>query len=91
VYPGDPQWLEEDTRAALEWQSAETGKCNGCGQPLDESTKKENSYAYRAEAIRCHGCYAIHAAESAKAKKPPQETAGERWRLTKVEVADGSE
>lgn len=31
-------------------------RCSGCGQPLSESTAKENELAYVAEAERCHAC-----------------------------------
>jgi hypothetical protein len=57
VYPGEPQWLDDDRAAVWEWSSL----CSGCRQELSDSMQKANSFAYQAEALRCHGCYAIEA------------------------------
>lgn len=86
VYPGDPQWLFDDAQAAIDWQSDQNQRCDGCGQYRAESEKKENSFAYRAEARRCHACYAIDAKAAAIRKTKEDPLAGTRYRLHKVEA-----
>ena len=34
--PHEPQWLEEDAEAALDWLEYEQNKCPGCGRQRDE-------------------------------------------------------
>lgn len=85
VYPGDPQWLEADTLAALEWETQQANRCSGCGQNLDESQKKDNAFVYQAAAVSCHGCQAI-----LRASKPLDQDArfGTRYRFTRTPEAN---
>jgi hypothetical protein len=84
VYPGDPQWTDDDRQAVYDWLEKEANTCTGCGQSLGESMKKENSFAYRAEGLRCHGCYAIKAAEAKAERGRVPVTAGWRWLVTRL-------
>jgi hypothetical protein len=54
----DPEWLEADTEAALEWAEYEASICTGCGHPRGESFDRKRYNAYTAEVIRCHACAA---------------------------------
>ena len=57
---GEPDWTNEDTQAALDWQAWEDGKCPGCGQPAAESMAHEDvSPEYKAEIKRCHACKVV--------------------------------
>jgi len=56
---GPPDWTDKDIEAALEWQIHEDVHCGSCGMPLEESQETGNSFAYRAEAVACHGCRAV--------------------------------
>lgn len=58
VAPGEPQWLAEDTEAALGYLREQAMLCPGCGQPRDESMTPEAERAYRSRAMRCHACAA---------------------------------
>ena len=73
----EPDWNDHDRAYALALDLYENGLCDGCGHPLDETTKPENTEAYIAKApIRCHRCTAqIQAMEAAER---PQEQAL-RW------------
>lgn len=54
-----PTWSADDQDAALDLLAYEANLCPGCRHPLDETTRPEHEYAYRAEeAIRCHRCTA---------------------------------
>lgn len=55
--PGS-SWTALDTTAALAWQSYEDSLCPGCGQPRHETMEK--GVQYRAHALRCQSCKAIH-------------------------------
>lgn len=57
-------WLPEDLAEQLAWQAEQRAKCDGCGQPKDESMNPDNDGAYEVTALRCHSC----AAMSAKSK-----------------------
>jgi hypothetical protein len=56
VQPGEPLWLDDDRDWALALTEYENDICDGCGQPRSQTTAPEAEYAYRAVAIRCHGC-----------------------------------
>ena len=60
-----PEWTELDHAYLLALEVYEAGLCDGCGHPLAETTKAENTEAYVAKApVRCHRCTAqIQAAE----------------------------
>ena len=49
-------WLEEDTRAALEWIDYADSLCKGCGFPKAETMNPANARAYEAEMWTCYGC-----------------------------------
>jgi hypothetical protein len=82
IYPGDPQWLPEDTEAALWWQA---NVCS-CGQLLSESMDPANEKLYAAEGLWCFACRAIHREAVAMTGKNPYQdadpTAGTRYRFT---------
>ena len=55
-----PAWTEDDRISALSLMEYENSLCPGCKHPLEETTKPENEYRYRAEIpMRCHRCTAI--------------------------------
>lgn len=84
---GVPEWTEADIVTALEWQAEQDRRCGNCGANLDESTKKENTFAYKARAISCHGCRAIHSAAKALDQ---EERVVTRYQFTKTpEASDG--
>lgn len=56
--PGEPQWLPEDTEAALEWLEWKDSLCSGCGQPRHEAFDSANTDAYSVTALECHPCAA---------------------------------
>ena len=60
-----PEWTDLDRAYCLALDLYEAGICGGCGYPLDETTKAENTEAYVAKPpVRCHRCTAqIQAAE----------------------------
>ena len=45
--------------------AVEADTCNGCGQPLSESTDPVNEFGYTAEPHRCHACSAMSKATRA--------------------------
>lgn len=61
-----PEWNDLDRAYSLALDVYEAGLCDGCGYPLDETTKAEHTEAYVAKPpIRCHRCTAqIQAAEA---------------------------
>jgi hypothetical protein len=84
VYPGQPQWTDDDRQAVYDWLEHEARTCTGCGQDLDESMRKENSFAYIAEGVRCHSCWAIAVASAEGEGGKAAKTAGWRYKITKV-------
>lgn len=58
VADGEPLWLPADRRWALALLEVEADTCPGCGQPLSQSTDRENEGAYDATFLACHGCRA---------------------------------
>lgn len=62
VYPGDPQWLEDDAQAAIDWDTFDRSRCPGCGQPRDECMAHEDEApVYEVTMARCHACSAASA------------------------------
>lgn len=74
--------MEEDRAYALAWQ-AEKNAEHGCGQPVDECMKIENSFAYAYEPVRCHALAARGEAEAAY-REAHKETHGVMFRLTRT-------
>lgn len=90
VYPGDPQWTDDDRQAVYDWLAKEASRCSECGQDLHESMAKENSFAYVAEGVRCHACFAIASAAAKAEGAKLRNTAAWRWKLTRREASNGS-
>jgi len=89
VYPGDPQWLESDWLAALEWQADEAGKCSGCSQSLEDTTGPANFDKWNAEGITCDACRAIsRAAYVAAGRDDLDPSAGMRYRVWRDELQE---
>ena len=86
VYPGDPQWTEDDVHAVFDWQADQANRCE-CGGDLTETMLKENAYAYKAKPLHCHRCRAIHRAAVARVKGKEDPLAGVRWRIDKIKEA----
>jgi hypothetical protein len=82
---GPPDWTVRDINAALEWQIHEDAHCGNCGMPLEESQQADNTFAYRSEAVACHGCRAVQR-EARKLEADEQPLV--RYRVWKV--PDGS-
>lgn len=60
VYPGDPQWEDRDTWAAMQWLVDQNGACSGCGQPRAKSMLPEmDAPDYEVEVTRCWACEAM--------------------------------
>lgn len=88
VYPGNPQWLERDTQAAMWWQA---NVCTGCGQLLTETmvdfdeSNPRREFEWQARGDWCHCCRAIHREALVMAGKNPHTdadpTAGARFRI----------
>lgn len=55
----DPEWLPEDTTAALEYLAYERTICSGCGHSKLDSMDPAKERLWYAEDIRCHACKAI--------------------------------
>lgn len=58
VGPGEPEWLPEDTTAALEWADWKETLCPGCGNPRHESFDPERATHYEAVPLNCYACAA---------------------------------
>jgi len=77
VGPGEPEWLAEDTEAALEWIDYVASLCKGCGEPLAECLDPENDGAYEAIPVQCHACAARDAENRDAAKARTSDRYGE--------------
>ena len=85
VYHGDPQWTADDRTAVVDWLIDQDNRCQDCGASLNEALAEDNAYEYRAEALWCHGCRAMHRAAIVLAgggKENP--LAGARYRFTRT-------
>jgi hypothetical protein len=78
---GESYWTPLDRNYALAWQQ-EKRATHTCGQPVAESTARENQFRYRAEVIRCHACAALDRAVSEHTRQDGADTAGIQARLT---------
>ena len=58
VAPGEPLWLDDDRRAALEWQEYKKSLCPGCNRPRSESFAVEMDDRYDVTPLQCHACAA---------------------------------
>jgi hypothetical protein len=59
VQPGEPEWLDTDTAAALEWQAYQKSLClGGCGRPREESFDIAMDDHYDVTPIACNACRA---------------------------------
>lgn len=85
VNPGEAQWLERDTVLALEWAAAESRRCSGCGQNLDETTVDDSDELYDAVGVACGACKAIHrASQIAAGRDDLDPLAGMRYRVERT-------
>lgn len=57
VQPGEPEWLEEDLDALMEWDEYRESLCIGCSHPRHESFDPDGP-RYEAKALRCRACQA---------------------------------
>lgn len=68
-------------RWALDWDLEEASQCNGCGQPLAESTDQRFRQAYLATEIHCFACETAEGTQRSIAKENDGHLpAGSRWR-----------
>ena len=51
----DPEWLDEDVEAAIEWVEWKADLC-GCGHPRSETFTEDAERQYEAKALKCHAC-----------------------------------
>jgi hypothetical protein len=73
-----PEFDDLDRAYILALDLYEVSLCDGCGHPLEETTKPENSEAYVAKApVRCHRCTAMIQAQEAYEDRPQVEAL--RW------------
>jgi hypothetical protein len=83
---GQPLWLPEDRAAVLALQEWEDSRCSGCSLDLDESTARDNQFAYQWEPVRCHACKAksdaLERFTSDKGVERGGDPAGVLWRLS---------
>lgn len=53
----EPEWGDDDRGWAFALLEDDADRCQGCGQPLSESTRPDAEGAYRADLpTRCHAC-----------------------------------
>jgi hypothetical protein len=83
VAPGEPEWLPEDTEAALEWQDYQDTLCSGCGFPIAECFHPDMEEAYTAAGLTCHACSTRERAAKERAKHPNADLAGVFFTVTK--------
>lgn len=67
----EPEWLDEDIDAALEYIEYEQSLCSGCSRPRSETFAEEADGRYVAEPLTCHAC-AARDAESRRASEARQ-------------------
>ena len=56
VQPGEADWLEDDAKAALEWQEWHNGLCTGCGVHRSDGMNPEHQFSFEATPYRCFPC-----------------------------------
>jgi hypothetical protein len=70
-YSETQTWTEEDRQYALALAQYEAECCPNCKEPLEETSKAENEFRYRAEVpIRCHRCTATEIATDEAQSRP---------------------
>jgi hypothetical protein len=81
-------WSERDREAVWWWLTDQAKRCSSCGQLLDDALKKENTWAYAAEVLSCHGCQAMNrAAVELLPGTKADPLAGARYRFTQTPEA----
>ncbi|MFJ6293191.1 hypothetical protein ACIQJX_07505 [Streptomyces griseoviridis] len=73
---GEPEWLQEDTLLAIEWQRLQDETCGGCGHLLSESLDEANDY--EARKITCFACQAKELAEHAASEREGADLSGHK-------------
>lgn len=93
VYPGDPEWLPDDTLAAFDWLERDMRTCVGCGQDTAETVGPEHADKWNAEvAGRCDACVArSRAMHIVIGKDDLDPTAGVRLRAWRDEEDPGGD
>lgn len=86
VGPGEPQWLEEDTVLAVEWQRLQRETCGGCGHLLEESL--DEATEYEVHSVVCFACQAKEQAEKRLHDADNASTAGRK--LVAVRIGSSS-
>jgi hypothetical protein len=91
VYPGEPQWLPDDTVAALDWLAYDMARCSGCGHQLADTVGPGEFDKWNAEKSgACDACRAIDRAARlvAGTDDPVPETTGARFRVWRDKDGD---
>lgn len=83
VYPGSPQWTDDDTLAAFDWQGYQDRLCTGCGQSLDDTVGPDQFDKWNAEEVgACDACRALDRTARIKAGNDDlNPTAGVRFKV----------
>lgn len=74
IEPGEPEWLDEDIEAALEWIAYQDSLCSGCGNPKSECWDPDRDGTYEAIAVQCFAC----AARDAENRRASEARASDR-------------
>lgn len=68
----EPEWTEEDRAWAIALGELHADTCQGCGQPLSESTSPDAEGGYDVPApTRCHSCTVLHKHQDKYAEATP--------------------
>ncbi|MFF9123157.1 hypothetical protein ACF09J_07645 [Streptomyces sp. NPDC014889] len=81
VPPGEPEWTQEDTLLAIEWQRLQDETCQ-CGHLLSESLDEANEY--EPKRITCFACQAKERAERAASEREGADLSGHKITVTLV-------
>lgn len=65
----EPEWLSEDTEAALEYLAYLSSLCSGCGNPKSECMDEANEDAYEVVPVMCFACAARDAEQRSVAER----------------------
>jgi len=74
VGEGEPLWLDEDREWALALQAYEASLCNGCGQPLSQTTGEHPAEFESDIPDESTGCTALRAGMADYADHPKRES-----------------
>lgn len=67
----EPEWTEQDLAEAIALLKVEADTCNGCGEPLSETTDPEAEGGYDVDApTRCHACTELARARAVERPHP---------------------